>query len=179
MYFEGIGQFKGKGVEKLLNKKGYNNYELYFSPFSAWLYYLLLLSIAGFPLTSYLFIYWDFLLAYFLFGFIISADLNHSFAITKNELIVINPNFPYKHITRYAWEDIKKIKIDRSKWYLLLWIIFSGGNYIEIYGKNFKKRFFCVNLQIDCYDENITEKTMDDFVSALSGRNILIEFNLD
>ena len=91
----------------------------------------------------------------------------------------INPNFPFKKITIYDFAEIEKIKIDDSKLKVISWVllIFSS-NYIEISTNENTERFYSIFLQPDAFDENLTEKTLDDFNAVLCGKHILTEFNL-
>jgi hypothetical protein len=97
----------------------------------------------------------------------------------QHKLIVINPNFPFRRSVSYTMEEIRNVKIDQSKW---LWLTFifahGGGNYVQISTGDKSSRFYCTCLQVDCVDENLTEKTIDDLHFALTARSIPTEFHL-
>ena len=60
-------------------------------------------------------------------------------------------------------EEITEIKIS-SDW-KLKFLLFFGlfyNNYVQVKTKNNEKKFYCLFLDVDCHDENWTEKTLDD-----------------
>ena len=113
-------------------------------------------------------------------GYLVVAYLNNSFVITENKILVVNPNFPFRRFIRYDLGQIQKVKIDSSK---RLWITMvfahSGNNYIEITAAHKANKFYCSYLNVDAFDENFTENTMDDLYASLKQNNIITEFNLD
>ena len=71
------------------------------------------------------------------------------------------------------------IKIDELT-FIPAWIfLIFKSNYIEVYFNNKKGRFYCSSLQLDSFDENWTEKTIDDLQYSLLKKGIMIEFRLD
>ena len=182
-------EIKDRRVDKYLDKKGYNlaECEIFYSPISIYLFYLfylLLLTLSAIPIELYFKIYnfkhpYCFLI-YFIVQYLVLAYLNNSYVIAQQKLIVINPNFPFQKMKVYEFGEIDKIKIDNS-WpvFLITWIflIFSS-NYIEVYSRNKVRRFYSIFLAVDSFDENLTEKTLDDFSNALSKNGIKVKFNL-
>jgi hypothetical protein len=119
-------------------------------------------------------------LIYFIAGYVVVASLNNSFVITDSKLVVINPNFPFRKVKSYSFEQINKVKIDSSN-LLYITAIFAhfGSNYVELTTQDKVERFYCTSLDVDAFDENFTEKTIDDFHASLKQHKVYIEFNLD
>ncbi|MDJ1483004.1 hypothetical protein QNI16_21055 [Cytophagaceae bacterium YF14B1] len=115
----------------------------------------------------------------FLLGYVICGYLNNTFVLTTDKLLVINPNFPFTKIVTYKLNQIDDIEIYHS---LLLqgicWIFFQSGNYVTITTGGYNFRYYCGSLCGDTYDENFTEKTIDDLHYALKERNIPVQFRL-
>lgn len=107
------------------------------------------------------------------------AYFNNTPVLVKNELIIINPYFPFQNFEVFQMNDIKLIKIDKSSFLPAWFFLIFKSNDVEIYLENENKRFYCTSLQVDCYDENWTEKTMDDFKYSLLKRGVIIELGLD
>ncbi|MEM7514093.1 MAG: hypothetical protein AAF388_24425 [Bacteroidota bacterium] len=58
-------------------------------------------------------------------------------------------------------------------------LLFSfGGNYLEVYSSSSIKKYYCANLDIDCFDENWTELTLDSLHGSLKEKGVAVEFNL-
>jgi hypothetical protein len=179
MYTGFSAKTKDKRVDKILIKHGYNNCEIFYSPifFLDYFVYFLVISL---PITYQVINYWYYLPGYIAIGYLISAYLNNCFVITGKELLVINPNFPFDKFNRYEIENIEKIKIDKNNGiYFLLVFLIIGNNYVQINSGGKRKKYYCSGLEIDAYDENLTEKTLDDFSFALSKNNIVVEFKID
>jgi hypothetical protein len=182
-------EIKDRRIDKYLDKKGYNlaECEIFYSPISIYLFYLfylllLILSVLpmGFYFLKYIFKYPYYFLIYFIVQYLVLAYLNNSYVITQQKLIVINPNFPFQKMKVYEFGEIDKIKIDNSGLALLIsWIfLIFCSNYIEVYSTNKVRRFYSIFLEVDCFDENLTEKTLDDFANTLSKNSISLKFNL-
>ncbi len=176
--------FKDSRVDKLLLKHGYNNSVVFYSPIQIWLFLLVMLILQG---AFFVFI-WVFntLLGryltslYLLISYLLSAYLNNSFACTSSELIVVNPNFPFRKCRRYSLDEIEVIVIDKRKlWLLSVFGILGGGNYLELKVKGKKRRYFCVGLDTDACDENFTEKTIEELDQWLKRHGISTQYNLD
>jgi hypothetical protein len=178
-------RLKDRRVDRVLAKQGYEaeQCEIFYSPITAWITYLAILLTIPLPFAidyfSFLYRNFTYFCLYLLVGYLMGAYLNNSIVLTKNELVIVNPNFPFRHSVIYKLEEISYLKIDQSKW---LWPAFvfahGGGNYVEISTGDTTRRFYCTCLQLDAYDENLTEKTMDDLRFALRERNVPHEFNL-
>ena len=63
-------------------------------------------------------------------------------------------------------------------WLLSLFGIF-GGNYLELIEEGKTRRYFCIGLETDAYDENFTEKTIEEFYQWLKRHGIITRYNLD
>jgi hypothetical protein len=187
MILTGISaKIKDRRVDRILRKVGYDitACEIYYSPVRVWLFGWVLLLVAAIPVSFYFFHlayqFTCYFLLYFLLGYVVVGYLNNSFVIVPDKLLVINPNFPFNRVVSYNLKRVRKVKIDNSAW---LWItaIFAhwGNNYVEISTENRVERFYCTCLEVDAFDENFTEKTMDDFQAGLLKVNVPTEFNLD
>ncbi|TAG00074.1 MAG: hypothetical protein EAZ44_09765 [Cytophagia bacterium] len=177
-----------KRVDRKLKRKGYKNYEVFYSPIKCWTLIIFALSIqsifvyGGVFYLMYVFPLYSFLYLFILY--LIVARLNNSFAVEGNKLLIINRNFPFYTFKVYEFEEIEIIKIDKtikSSW--LEMILFLLGfacstNYVEIKDSIQTKRFYCAGLEKDCYDENWTEATLDDLHFFLDKHSKVI-FYLD
>jgi hypothetical protein len=179
-------RLKDRRVDRTLQKLGYEaaHCKIFYSPVTVWLTYLALLLTAllpfAFGLFALIYRYTTYFGLYFLAGYLMAAYLNNSIVLAKDKLLMINPNFPFRHLVSYNLEEIRNVKIDQSKWLWLTFIFAHGaGNYVEICTGSEAKRFYCTCLQLDAFDENLTKKTIDDLHFALRERNVPTEFNLD
>ena len=175
-----------KNVDKILLNSGYEKPEIFYSPITSLIaFWGMLISMILLPLTLLII---DILfskpsifiavLLYMIIGYLVVSILNRSFAITDKELLVINSHFPFCGIESYKLEEISDIKIS-SSWALRLLIIFGfGNNYIKVKTKNQEKKFYCLFLEVDCYDENWTEKTLDDLENALKLKRINVKLEI-
>ena len=181
MYIEIFGdKNKDFRVDKIAMRHGYSIYEVFYSPIIIWIFmtiYFLVLSISAF----FQFLgEWYYIIPYLLFGYLISSYLNNSFVITEKELLIINPNFPFNSFERYSIDSIEKVKIDSNKWlYLLFSFLIFDNNYVKITSKDKTRVYYCIGLQFDAFDENFTEKTLDDFSASLSKKDIVVECIID
>ncbi|MDJ1504225.1 hypothetical protein [Xanthocytophaga agilis] len=116
---------------------------------------------------------------YFLLGYVVCGYLNNTFVFTTDKLLVINPNFPFTKVVTYKLNQIENIEIYRSLCIQGIgWIFFQSGNYVTITIGGDRFRYYCGSLCVDTFDEDITEKTMDDFHYALKERKIPAQFRL-
>ena len=186
--FIGIsGRLKSKRVDKQLQAAGYSDYEIFYSPLSVWATYCMLLpyGFGGFLPIAYNFLRpWIFPVAAFLAGYIliarsVASQLNNTFAITNNELVIVNPYFPFKKITSMKLDSILSVRISNQPFRLRKLFLCFDSNFIEIATQNGETtRFYCHGLEQDFYDENLTEKTIENLVYALEKRNIKVEYLL-
>lgn len=178
-------KLKDRRIDRRLEKIGFNlvDCEIFYSPITVFIWYLLILIAFTAPICFFIpMVIWNyslFFLIYFLIQYIMLAYLNNSYAIVHEKLIVINPNLPFRRMKVYELKKIEKIVIDRLKTSFLTWVfLIYDCNFVEIIMNGKRQRFYSIYLQIDCYDENITEKTLDNFNSSLKKQNIAIDFNL-
>jgi hypothetical protein len=170
---------KDRRVNKIAKRLGYNNYEVFYSPIGNWLFFIGYLMILALPVVIFFLTYWYWLLIYLALGCLFSAYLNNSFIIAEKELVVINPNFPFRRIRSFKIDRISKIKIDENKFLKILSIfMITENNYIQIYSEEKKYKFYCSGLNIDAFDENFTEKTLNDFAYVLRDKEIIVEFEV-
>ena len=126
-----------------------------------------------FALKFYLYV-----IPYLIVFYFLSAYLNNSFVIVKDELIVINPNFPFKKITVYKLCNIEKIRIDKSSPFIFNWIfMLLECHFIDVLINNKRQRFYCIYLELDNWDDHLTEKTIEDFDYTIKKNKIVTEFN--
>ncbi len=178
-------KIKDRRIDKCLETTGYNPGEcdIYYSPIIGYYFYVGISIFFIIPLWFILKIlilkYLYFFIIYYALQYLVLAYINNSYAIYQNKLIAINPNFPFKKMTVFELTEIDKIKIGNSRLGFTTWILLIlSSNYIEIYTTDKTQRFYSVLLEVDCFDENITEKTIDNFNTALCKHNIVTEFNL-
>jgi hypothetical protein len=188
MFITGFAlKLKIKKVDRILLKKGYSleECEIYYSPITLWVVFIfmMLLILIPFLLSNFLNFVHPFLiyiLSYFLLCYFLMRYLNNTPVLVKNQLIIINPYFPFQSFKIYQFEEIQKVKIDKLSYFFPSWLfLLFSINYMEVYVKNQKKRFYCSYLEVDAYDENWTEKTIDDFKYSLLKKGVMIEFGLD
>lgn len=178
-------KLKDVRVDKILKSKGYdlNQITIYYSPINAHLLFIgLILTFSLPPLIIYIWssiiLYYNFVAIYLIVIYLLGAYLNNSIVITDTELIIINPNSPFKKIKVYPIQEIKSIDIKSSKiWILTFPFLLVGGNFIRIYHGNHNRKYFCISLEEDAYDENWTELTIDGLISNLQNRNIKVKHN--
>lgn len=183
-------ELRDQFVDKLLLKKGYKEAEIFYSPIACWFVFLLFTITFSIPLFIYV-IYiilteipftesLIYVLIYFLLGYLLIAIFNKSFAVTKNELLIINAQFPFCKIRSYQFEEIKEVRISSSPLLSKLGFIFAiKGNFLQIKTRFSKRRYYCFFLDVDCFDENWTEKTLDDLHHKLMEKKVLVKFELD
>lgn len=172
---------KDKRVCKMLHSKGIMDADIYDSPIHPWFIFLLLISPLIYPISLYFYIkYAIFFVPYFIFSYLLNAYHNNSFALYEDKLIVINSNFPFRNLKIIEIKDIQKITIDegKGKWIWMLCLLF-GNNYLNIEMGEKTETYYCSALQVDCYDENWIEKTMDDFECSLKEKGIEVDFRLE
>jgi hypothetical protein len=171
---------KDKRVDKIAIEHGYDNYEIFYSPIFIWIFFTIYLLILSLPITFQFYNYWHYLLGYLFIGYLISSYLNNSFIITEKELLIINPNFPFTNFRTYKIDRIEKVKIDKNKWLnLLACLMIFENNYVQIYSGKKSRIYYCNGLNLDAFDENLTEKTLDDFSFSLTRKNIVVELKID
>lgn len=170
-----------KKVSRVVQKLQLVHYEIFYSPAVTWIVIFLFVLIPGLPILISFFSKSLFLcvLLYFIVSYLVNGYFNNSFVLTEKELIIINPNLLFKNVCRIDIDRIATITIDDKglKWQYLL-CIFSN-NYVQVKAAGFDKRFFCVSLDRDCFDENLTEKTLDDFTVLLRTKGIQTNLNID
>jgi hypothetical protein len=173
-------RIRDKRVDKVLKKHGFSGHEIFYSPILIWLFaslYLILIFCS--VLFLFIFHFWYFTLIYLCVSYVVSAYFNNSFAITTEELVVVNPNFPFRRFEKFNLRLIEEIKVGQNKMLQFLPLFFiKSSNYVQVQSNGKKKRFYCSNLDLDAYDENLTEKTLYDFRDCLLKNNIIVTSNL-
>ncbi len=172
---------KDKRVDKILQSKGIATPEVYYSPVKTLPVALMMMVLFLFP-AIFLFPFNKYgllLLPYLPFIYLVFAYHNTSFALHDEKLTMINPNFPFKRVETVDLSAIELITIDKRfiHWHLLF--LLFGRNYVMIKTKQGVKKYHCACLELDAFDENWTEKTMDDFHLRLKEKGLPVVFNLD
>jgi len=124
------------------------------------------------PITAVIFIYGC--ITYF-----ISAYGCNSFAVSNDALIVINPYFPYRKYTVIPLSAIELAHIGAHKPVWAKMLIFFSGNYADIQTAGGTARFYCIGLEVDAWDENMTERTIEQFLYALERKNVNVQSSLE
>lgn len=175
-------KLRDKRVDKKLEEIGYTDLKIFYSPINMHFALLPLLLISLLPvLDLVIYIPWNVWVAiglYLILRYFVCAYLNNSFALSETELIVVNPNFPFRHVTKYRFEKISSIYISETYNLFLYAFLLFEQNYVKINGWGQLKRHYCVSLCVDAYDENFTEFTMDDFHADLKTRGLNVDFKL-
>lgn len=178
-------QIKDNRIEKRLIKEGFTDYDIFYSPIQIWAFIFSIFAISSVTYNGGIFtLFWFYPIPtaiYVFVSYLAAAFSNNSFALTSNKLIIVNPNFPFRNIFYYDLKEIARAKIDESQklFYLSVFACIFVTNYVEIFVQGKSKRFYCSGLDIDSYDENWTEKTLDDFYFSLLRHNIKVDFNLN
>lgn len=163
---------KDKRVDKMSAAKGITQGKMFYSPISMWFTTAALFigSLAMCGLIFGILFNKELLLLFLLYlalSFLVTSKLSHSFVITDETLIVINPNYPFRRWVVFQKKEIKKVVINHSHhgWYYLFLVM--EQNYVIIETQDTTEKYYCVGLLEDTFDENYTEKTLDDLGDAL------------
>jgi hypothetical protein len=176
-------KLKDKRVDKILAQNNIHNTRVYYSPSSSVLIFIILLASTSIPLL-FEFIFssysiWTLLLIpYFIGVYLFNSGLNNSFALTDKALFIINPNRPFRNFKSYPLSEIEKITIANDKKHFGMLFLSFGRNYLQIDTIDSSKLFFCVALEMDAFDENWTELTIDDLCMDLKGKGCNVVFNI-
>lgn len=171
---------KDKRVDKMLRSKGITDADIYYSPIVTWLilWLLLLPSVWGLIYLLSSTVYGLLSMPYFIISYLLSAHHNNSFAFHQDKLIIVNPNFPFRHITVIDVKDIKLITIDTMKRKWIESFMVFGENYLLLETKDKTMKFYCSGLELDGFDENWTEKTIEILHATLREKGISTDFKL-
>lgn len=176
-----------KRVDKILLDRGFKESEIYYSPMKVLLVFWIMMVSIMIPLFfEILFHYFTTALiiffTYLMFCYLYIGIFNRSFALTDKEFLVINSHFPFDGLRSFRYEDISELRIS-SGWELIFPMIFISlnfrTNYVQIKTTNHKKKFYCLFLDVDCFDENWTKRNLDDLHGSLrqKGINVIMEIN--
>lgn len=178
-------KLKDKRVDKILEKSGQNMAEctVFYSPIVGfWAYFAIFIAVLipfSLKIAGLILQYPRYVVLYLIVQYLALAYLNNSFVLTPKNLLVINPNFPFQHCTTYALDQVEKVTIDRSgfRWFSWILLIFTS-HFTAISSRGATRRFYCMLLERDAFDENITEKNLDDFQAALTQQGVVLDFKL-
>ncbi|MEO1218759.1 MAG: hypothetical protein AAFY45_34825 [Bacteroidota bacterium] len=179
-----LRNLRDKRVDHILSEKDIKPSQIFYSPILIWLVFLFIVpGILGLSLMGY-FLFFGALNVYLagLFlaiSYLIAAYLNNSFAINGDKFYVINPNFPFRTFLEFEFTKIYVVRINKAKWGLLFYLFgFFGRNYVEVETAKGKFRFFCSGLELDVFEENLTDLSLNDLWSSLEEKEIPVEFKL-
>ncbi len=179
--FIGVGlQLKDKVVDKILAKSGFGKAHVYYSPISAWFVMIIMLLCTTGGVIFY-FASWKYsflFIPYFIISYLIAAYCNTCFAIHEDKFLVINGNFPFRRLQIFERDTIKLIIMDKMKKYWFIGFAVFGNNYIIVETFKKKYKYYCFGLELDAYDENWTERTIDDLAYHLKNSNYPTRFKL-
>lgn len=181
MIFEGNMRFKDKRVDSMLFSRGLIPTDFFYSPIAVWLWNIVLFLGIGFWIVIPIAFsgFFPLVMVYFGVSYLMAAYSNNSFALSKDSLMVVNPNFPFRKVTVYSLQEIEKVVIDEEKriwgWVFGMAVI----NFISIEAGGKALKYHCAGLDLDAFDENMTEETMDTFQYELKARGVRTVFNLD
>ena len=179
------GYTKDNRIDKVLQQKGYvlEECNIFYSPITVYIYYFgLFLSLSvGLIIENMnlLLDYWMLVIAYFLASYLVNSFFNNSVVVHKDQIIIVNPNFPFSRFESYNFSQIQKLEIRKS--YSWLWTCFFmifSSNQIQIQLQKSTKKFYCIYLQEDYFDENLIELTLDDLTSLLDKKGLNIDVNI-
>ncbi len=170
---------KDRRVDKMAQKMGYDNYQVFYSPIVNSLVFATLMPmvIGGFSLF-FLNLWYIYASAYLLLMYLIAAYLNNSFIITGNELLVINPNFPFRRFKKHALANIQQVDIEQS-WGFSSLTLFNKTNNIIVTTSTGYYIYCCESLEEDYYDRDTVEHTLDDLEYSLRSKKVIVHMNID
>jgi hypothetical protein len=181
MFFFGAMNLKDNRVDRMLAARGIESVDVYYSPIASWIYCLIMLIGVTLPLFFQfdLLLFYPLFLIYPLSGYLVAGYLNNSFAITEKQIHIINPNFPFRQFKSYFLSEIELVTIDKTtmKWHHIFCVL--GDNYVAIKSGSNADKYFCAGLELDAFDENWTEKTIDTFDHTLRQKKVPVRFKLD
>jgi hypothetical protein len=169
---------KDRRIDRMLKSRGRDaaDVAIYYSPINYFFLFLLLIFLGLLPLSAGIIRFWQYLwmpvLIFLLASYVNSAALSNSFALTTDELIVVNPNFPFRQFETFKLNHIRGVKIAQSKRLFSIVPFVPGVQYVEIDGK----KYYCAHLDRSNFDEK--NLTIDDLHAALKAKNIPVDFKL-
>lgn len=177
----GVGlKLKDKRVDKMLRAKGITEAAIYYSPIMFWLLFWVLMIQPALWLIVVLSssVYGLLLIPYFITSYLLYAYHFNSFAFHNDQLIIINPNFPFRKMTILPLKDIQQATIDKSKRKWPQAFMLFSENYLLLQTNTCTIKYYCAGLEEDAYDENWTEKTIEDLDITLRERGVATDFKL-
>jgi hypothetical protein len=173
-----------KRVDKILLENGYllKQCEIFYSPIQVGIFYFLILFITTIPYSLFFlneYKYLPYSLIYGILWYLFYSYSNNSFVISGNQLLVINPNFPFKKLSIHDFEQVQNITIDNTNFgFIGILFLSFENNFVKISTKDYTKKYYCLGLELNSFDENVTEKDLDDFHNSLQKIPINLTFNL-
>lgn len=174
-------KIKDNRVDREIIKLGFapEACEIFYSPIAAWLWpHVMWLALFAYPLVAYFPISIPILLCWFCIGYLLAAWQNCSFALTSRQMLAINPNFPFKKRVVCDFEAITSIRIDKSPtWHWMFFpFLIARGKFLHIQTTTKAHTCYCAELRLDVYDENFTDKSLDDLYLSLKNKGLEVEF---
>jgi hypothetical protein len=180
-------KIKDKRIDREIIKLGHipGECEICYSPIAAWLWPSMLLwatvGLSLYPMVLHSPVAIMVVLCWFCLGYLLAARLNCSFVLTPRQMLAINPNFPFKKRIVCNFEDVKSIRIAKSpSWHrVFIPFLIAGSKFVQIRTVTQTHTCYCVELRLDAFDENFTEKSLDDLHVSLKNKGLNVEFLLD
>lgn len=170
---------KDRRIDKMAQKRGYSSYQVFCSPIVSSLVFAVAMPIVTIGLSVFLLDLWYiYMPAYLLLVYLIAAYLNNSFIIAKDELLVINPNFPFRRFKKYTLANIQQVDIEQS-WGFSSVTLFGKTNNVIVTTPKGYYIYCCESLEEDYYDRNTVESTIDDFEYSLRSKKVIVNMNID
>lgn len=181
MFFFGSMNLRDKRVERILTSRGFKHADIYYSPIAGWICCLFMLLGVTFPILLQLGLltFYPVFIVYLVAGYLVAGRFNNSFAITENQIHIINPNFPFRTFKSFSLNEIDLVTIDKTKWKWHYLFCVLGNNYVEIKTGTDTEKYFCAGLELDAFDENWTKNTIDTFDYTRRQKGVQVEFKLD
>lgn len=181
MFFFGPMKLKDKRVDKMLAQNGVQNAETFYSPVQIWLYFILMILLPGIGIVIPALGLWGIgiVLVYTCLSYLLYVQRSNSFALTEDTFYILNPSWPFGRLESCRLEDIHMITFgeDKIPWLRRIFI-WSDANFLEITTHSGTLKYACAGLELDAFDENFTEKTLDDLRYRLEARSIPVTWNL-
>jgi len=170
---------KDKRLDSILKLHNVDNPAIFYSPISIWLLLLCyLISMVG-GIIIYLFTTFYciiFVVSYLIISYLIAAKNNYSFAIAKNKIFIINPNFPFRHFKTFDVGEIDCVIFKQKNTKIARLFFIFGINCVEIKVGSKYHSYACHGLEMDAFDENLTEKTIEDLHLSIQSLGVPTKF---
>lgn len=170
---------RDKRVDRKLMAENIICADVYYSPIGSWILVLFLFGIAIgaflIPIFQY---FYHLAVLYIIVSYLINARLSNSFVLQYDQVIVINPNVPFRQFNAIPKSSIRHIAIKEREFNWQGLFLAIGKNYLEVDTKEGVYKFPCAGLEQDSYDENWTEKTIDELYYVLQQAGYSVSYEI-